>query len=139
MELCATFISHTDRRKRCEICKKESKRHPKGENFSLDRKGCKKMISNIVYKIPEISNMPSINFYRCPINFINYKCTSLINQNQKFNSGIMPYSGGFDEQPAKFVELMSIIDNLFQQHEESVKKNLERINGKRSTNSNNNS
>lgn len=124
--------------KRCDVCKKESARHIKGLEFSLERKGCKKKIPNPVFKVPSISGFPDLIFYRCPTNFVNFKCRDLINQNAQFNNGIMPYSGGLDEQPAKFVETMLIVDNMIEQHREDQKKTLEKINGKRSTSRNHN-
>ena len=119
--------------KRCDLCKKESSRHVKGKQFSLERKGCFSAMPNIVYKVPSVCGYPGINFHKCPTNYINYKCRDLINQNSSFNNGIMPYSGGMDEQPAKFVECMGLIDNLLEEHRKNEEKKLKALsNGKRS-------
>lgn len=60
---------------------------------------------------------PSINYNHCIGNYYNGFFASLINYYPKWNSGILPYEGGYMEQPAKFVEIMELVHNLIKENE----------------------
>lgn len=55
---------------------------------------------------------------------MDYRVVELINFSRKFESGQLYYPGTMSDQPAKFVEAMELIHNLFNEHEQSVRKKL---------------
>lgn len=122
------MVGITTPQKRCDTCKFQAKRHPRGEQFSRERMGCFGVIPNKVYEVPSVSGMPKVNYYKCPTNFASFYVRELVNQFDQFSRGVLPYSGGYDEQPAKFVEAMQIIENLIDYNREQTKKQMEKLN-----------
>lgn len=67
---------------------------------------------------------PSILYRNCIGNYFNGNWSSLINYYHKYESGILPFSGGLMEQPSKFVEVMGLVHNLITENEqESQRRN----------------
>lgn len=66
-----------------------------------------------------ITQIESIKYKTCPGNFFDHSVVSWISAHQNYKNGVMPFPGSFSEQPAKVIELFSIIDNF--QHERSEK------------------
>lgn len=63
-----------------------------------------------------MAGRPKILYSRCIGNFFNFEAMELIRLLSKYQQNIYPYSGGYYEQPSKFVEAMNLIDNLLSEH-----------------------
>lgn len=53
-----------------------------------------------------------IIFYKCPANFYSPIVAELSNHARHIENGLLPYSGGLLEQPAKLVELFNLLSTL---------------------------
>ena len=70
---------------------------------------------------------PAIDYFNCVGNHYYGEWAALINYSHMYEKGIMPFSGGLMEQPAKFVELMNLVDNLIQENKRDIEKRNELI------------
>ena len=53
-----------------------------------------------------------ISYKTCIANFKDFGVVDLISFHEQYEKGIMPYAGGYMEQPSKFVEIMDLVHNL---------------------------
>jgi hypothetical protein len=70
-------------------------------------KGCGSPLNNPVAKYKD-----RIVFYRCPANFYSGYVAELMSHARHLENGLLPYSGGLLEQPAKLVELLTLLNTL---------------------------
>lgn len=70
-------------------------------------KGCSTPINNPVAKYKE-----RILFYKCPANFYSPYVAELMGHARHLENGLLPYSGGLLDQPAKLVELLNLLNSL---------------------------
>ena len=104
---------------KCSVCKAKYKSTPDRDFKNRKRKGCFD-----IYPTPLMSYRPQhsmigyrkINYFKCVSYFYNSACAEWINYLERFKSGIMPFPGSELDQPAKFVELMELVDNLNIEH-----------------------
>ena len=75
---------------------------------------------------PDFNNKgnPKISYNNCIGNHYNGYWASIINYYQEYNKGIMPFSGGLLEQPAKFVDVMGLVHNLIRENEQEKERQL---------------
>jgi hypothetical protein len=114
---------------KCSICKGKYRKTPERDIKNRTRKGCFD-----IFPTPILSYRPQhtmegyhkINYLKCVSYFYNNACAEWINYSERFKMGYMPFAGSELEQPAKFVELMELVDNLKAEHriiiEEKAKK-----------------
>lgn len=70
-------------------------------------KGCASAINNPVAKFKD-----KIVFYKCPANFYSGYVAEIAAHARHIESGLLPYSGGLLEQPAKLIELINLLNSL---------------------------
>jgi len=70
-------------------------------------KGCSGPIANPVAKYKD-----KIVFYKCPANYYSPYVAELANHARHLENGLLPYSGGLLEQPAKLIELLNLLNSL---------------------------
>lgn len=58
-----------------------------------------------------------ILYYKCPALFYSSYVAEFINYLSNYEKGIFPYPGSYSEQPAKFVDLMELVNNLMSEHQ----------------------
>lgn len=51
-------------------------------------------------------------FYKCPSNFYSAYVAEIMMHARNIEKGLLPYAGGLLDQPAKFVELVAMINTL---------------------------
>jgi len=56
---------------------------------------------------------PKVVFSRCIGNFFDFQIFNFISFLTKWQNGQLYFPGSYSEQPAKFVELMSLVQNLY--------------------------
>ena len=71
-------------------------------------KGCKSIVKHNVYQ------SDNFIFHRCPGNFVRYEVKSFINTYNRMQNGILPFEGGYFDQPNKIVEILNLIDGYYQ-------------------------
>ncbi len=117
----------------CFTCKNKYSGSKERQDLLFKQKNCKKIAPqpSLKYK-PEhsMSGSAVILYSTCPANFKNIGTTILINHYSKYKTGIMPYSGGIMEQPAKFVEVMDLVQNLIEELETKKEITAKRFNSK---------
>lgn len=70
-------------------------------------KGCSEIIKNPVAKYKD-----RVIFYKCPSNFYSAYIAGLMGHARHIESGLLPYSGGLLDQPAKLVDIYNQINAL---------------------------
>ena len=65
---------------------------------------------------------PEVHYKKCVGNYYDGYWAKMINYYQKYEMGIMPFSGSYFEQPAKFVEAMELVHNLISEHQIKLEK-----------------
>jgi len=126
INVVSTFTALTNNMFNCGKCKKKYPKAPDKQKEHQARLGCDgKVNPNTVYT-PEYGMVgyPKIIYNKCLGNFVDYNVVEFINFNDRFLAGQMYYPGSYSEQPAKFVEAMDLIHNLFKEHEQVVKKRM---------------
>lgn len=95
---------------------------------------CKKLADKPRHEYrPDHNNKdnPKILYKKCIGNYYNGYYASLINSFNMYSEGNNAFSGGYMEQPAKFAELMSLIDNLIRENQSEIQRKEKLANGKR--------
>lgn len=121
--IVSTFHCMTDRELQCSTCKVKYNRMPERQNKYQERKGCFGQMQNVVQQYrPKhaMKGRSKILYYKCPALFYNSHVADLINYSASWEKGIMPYEGSYMSQPAKFVELMELVNNLMSEHREEI-------------------
>lgn len=70
-------------------------------------KGCFSPIATPVAKWKD-----RIYFYKCPSNYYSPYVAELSHHARHLENGLLPYSGGLLEQPAKLIELLNLLNSL---------------------------
>lgn len=60
---------------------------------------------------------PKIFYNQCIGNYYNGYWSGIINYYPQYQDNLMPFSGGFMDQPAKLVDAMKLIHNLIKENE----------------------
>lgn len=107
---------------RCLDCKKKHKdKFPKQQQAMA----CNYFASDTRHKYRADHNNkgnPTIKYTKCVGNYYFGMWSNYINFYPKYESGIMAFSGGLMEQPAKFVEVMDLVHNLIEENKKEVDK-----------------
>lgn len=107
----------------CAPCKVKHKGSQERQDKHQKRKGCFELMGNPVMQYrPNYSMKGSqkILYYKCPALFYSSYCAEFVNQLENYTKGVYMYSGSLSEQPAKFVELMELVNNLMSEHKEEL-------------------
>lgn len=110
---------------RCFICKNKYKSDKEKTDKLKESMGCHSMSKKTRHKYtPEFNNEgnPIVNYFNCVGNHYYPKWSTLINYYSKYESGILPFQGGYMEQPAKFVEVMQLVHNLIRENEQIIER-----------------
>lgn len=113
---------------RCGVCKNRYKTEPDKRKNLMDAMACNYIAEKPRHNYkPEHNNSenPTVKYKNCIGNHFYAKWSGIINFYEKYNSGILPFSGGFMEQPAKFVEVMELVHNLIVEKQEIEKRQIE--------------
>lgn len=119
----------------CNMCKNKYARIPDRQKQYQTKKGCFETYPNSLLQYSPNHSMKGhakILYNHCPARFFNAGVAGLISYNDKFQSGIMPFDGGYYEQPAKFVEIMDLVHNLINEYKSEQQKTLDKHGRKRS-------
>lgn len=118
----------------CRLCKTKYKRQPVMQKKHQDRKGCFEQKGSPCQQYLPQHNMvgyKKILYYKCPTLFYDRGASFFIDYYHSWTNGIMPYSGTYLEQPAKFVEVMDLVHNLLEEHKKIIEEKQKSY-GKRS-------
>lgn len=79
---------------------------------------------------PRIKVLDIFSFTLCPGNFYSSAYGSLVDIHRQFRKGVLANGGGLMDQPAKYIDIMNLIENLISQKEmDALKESVK--NGKR--------
>lgn len=67
----------------------------------------------------------SFELFTCSCNFMTPSINELIRLHYLMKKGILPFSGGYFEQPYKFYQIMEIIEEYCHKKEEQEQKKME--------------
>ena len=115
VHLASTFFYYADPSLNCQSCVKKTQQRIRDE-----RKGC-----NVAPPKP-VAKHRMYTFYRCPSNFRSEFYYQVILMHEKYEKGLLPFSGGILEQPAKFIDLMAYVADLKSEHYNDMKKKSEK-------------
>lgn len=121
----------------CSICQGKYEARPDGKQM-LEKvkrvKGCESITSNLRHFI--IQGNTKLSYNTCIGNFVNDSSIYWINFYNHFEKGVMPFGGGYMDQPAKVIDVMSVVgshksDELSkasQKRKQSSRQNVRMIN-----------
>lgn len=130
----STFFSMIQREFNCSTCKVKYRGYAERQTKHQSRKGCFEAMGKPVMEyLPKhtMKGQSKILYYKCPSLFYDRGVAELIEFHHQWEKGIMPYNGGFMNQPAKFVELMDLVNNLKEENRTDLEEK-QRQYGKRS-------
>lgn len=84
-------------------------------------KGCGSVLKKMVDKIDDIE------FYTCLCKLTHPYLNMLIQLNNMMKQSILPFSGGYLEQPAQIIELLQITDDIVTREESHKQRLLSRV------------
>lgn len=90
--------------------------------FMQQRFGCS------VLSQKRILTLDDFELYTCPCQFFSSSIIDFLEANRLLKKGVLPFSGGYLEQPYKFVEINNIIEDfiLKKQQEEEKKAKMKK-------------
>lgn len=112
IELRSTLHALTNRDFICSKCQsKHASRTDAEEMLAKTKriKGCEVPHAVAIHKIRQ--GAVSINYKSCIGNFFSYSSMNWINFYNSFEQGVLPFEGGYMDQPSKFIDVMNIIAN----------------------------
>lgn len=125
MEIVSTFMTLTEPRYRCFDCKRKYKTDPEKDRKNREAMACNYYAQKPRHQYkPDFNNKgnPKILYYNCIGNHYYGQWASIINYYPQYKDGILPFSGGLMEQPAKFVEVMDLVHNLIRENEQETER-----------------
>lgn len=102
MSLVSTFWYLNDERFNCHKCKLRY-----GFDYRDSKKAC-----NTQRPTPIVEYKKLIKYFKCPSAFHNPSAIVIFELYNQSKNGIMPYSGGFLEQPSKVMDCFRLFDSL---------------------------
>jgi hypothetical protein len=110
VELVSTFFSMADQAFNCAACLNRYKKDHRDSS-----KGCNTPASRVVAEY-----QPFYKFRRCPGALKTNAAREIIGMHRLYEQGVLPFNGGFLEQPAKIVEAMGVVDALKFEHQKDL-------------------
>ena len=135
-ELVSTFMTLTTPKYRCSDCIRKYKGDEVKSDKLKEQNACNYLTEKPRHKYTAGHNNkgnPGVNYFTCVGNYYFPEWSGLISYFQTYSKGILPFEGGMYDQPAKFVELMNLIDNLINENTEDIKKKSDLIARNRSS------
>lgn len=125
--IVATFTAMTNPTFRCSVCVKN--KYPKDQKKRARHEEL--MLCKVTSKKPrhyfKANNFNRVNYFTCIGNLYNPEWASWINYYELWQKGILPYSGSYEEQPAKFVEFIHLVQNLIENDNKEKQDSLKKI------------
>lgn len=109
LTLRSTLISEYDDRFNCRSCVQMIRSRAKDEaqvKRALWQKGCAESVPHIVYQ-DEV-----FQYHTCPRMHHSNQVREFINAESLTERGLLPFSGGIFDQPAKMMEVFSVIKSF---------------------------
>lgn len=134
-EVVSTFTTLTEPKYRCHDCKLKHSKDEAKFNRHKQAMACDYLADKPRHQYrPEFNNLcnPKVLYNKCIGNYYNGYFAVFINDYIKFKEGLLPFEGGLYDQPAKFAELYSLVDNLIRENEQILerKQKMSKINGR---------
>ena len=70
-------------------------------------------------------------YWICPCRIVDPSVTYLVSSALAMRNGILPFEGGYMDQPANVMAALSIVQNFLSEYEESERKKAERKKGRK--------
>lgn len=112
--LVTTFFAAAQPQYNCSNCLKKY-----SETYRKTRKFC-----TSPSETPITDYHGVIKYFQCPGSYFNHGYRLVIESYRRFQDGVLPYSGGLMEQPAKILEAFETIRLLDLEHGQDTAKNL---------------
>ena len=116
MRLKASLLAVELKKFQCGFCLKQFSSRKDGAEMlekTQTMQGCKQKVSHTVHMIPITDgngwNIGSVQFNRCPGNFMQSDIGHWLDLSNHIDNGVMPYPGSPSEQPAKAMEILGVI------------------------------
>ena len=116
VELRSTLHALTNRDFICSQCQgKFVSRRDAEEMLAKTKriKGCETPHKVAVHRIRQGDT--KLNYSSCIGNFFSFSAMSWINFYNSFEQGVLPFQGGYMDQPSKFIDVMNIVSNYKQE------------------------
>lgn len=114
VELRSTLQALSNRRFLCSDCLNQyNGRQDREKMTAANRraKACEEMRDVPVHTVKQ--NQIVLRYNTCVGNFFSQSAFSLIESYEAFSNGVMPYRGGYFEQPNKYIEAMSLVKGFY--------------------------
>jgi hypothetical protein len=121
VEIVATTTSVYNSNFHCKTSEKKGCFQVIPEWRRVEMKGCSGKT-----KAPVMKWKDKLFFFKCPVNMKSGYVEELITLARQFESGVLPYSGGLYDQPAKMVDIFNQINSLRIEDEISRSKQQEK-------------
>jgi hypothetical protein len=108
VEIRSTLTAIDQDKFNCMKCQAKYESRADGEQMLAKVKanmGCTEMKQQPIHKIGA-----EVSFRSCIGNFVKPQVYALISAHHRYTQGVMPYAGGYMEQPAKIMDVFGIID-----------------------------
>lgn len=102
-QITAAHRSLYDKELSCGDCQKKYATRPQQFEF----KGCTKLVEHVVYKFDD-----GTQFHKCPGNLANQSAMYWLSVHAHYDKGFLPFPGSVMDQPAKAMEIISLISGL---------------------------
>lgn len=116
IELRSTLHALTNREFICSTCQsKYSNRTDAQEMLAKVKrvKGCEIPHKVAVHRITQCG--VRLNYASCIGNFFSFSAMNWISFYNSFENGVMPFSGGYMDQPSKFIDVMNVVGSYKQE------------------------
>lgn len=113
VELRSTLHALTNRDFICSQCQAKYANSPEQSEKYRRIKGCEKQLPMPVHKIRQ--GQIGLQYLSCIGNYFSYSSMTWINFYNSFEQGVLPFEGGYMDQPSKFIDVMNIVGNYKQE------------------------
>ncbi len=115
IELRSTLHALTNRKFVCSTCQSNYANRTDSAQMLAKTKqvnGCEVPHKVAVHRI--VQGNTRLNYSSCIGNFFSYSAMGWINFYNSFEQGVMPFAGGYMDQPAKFIDVMNVVSGFKQ-------------------------
>lgn len=88
-------------------------------------KGCEGISGNVIHRIKLDDSGGSLGFRSCVGNYFDASVPGLIEAQRAYERGVMPFPGAMLDQPAKMIEIFSVIEGHRLERMESLQREAE--------------
>lgn len=109
LEIQATWAVLHSPDLQCRMCKEKTP----SQEARDKRKGCAVEAPRVIGALGQGDrHAPTYELTRCPANFWDGYSQEIISMYRLFERGVLPFTGGVMDQPAKLIQVMAIIEGL---------------------------